>query len=261
LVKNSVVVMPACKRPEFLALALEKLDKAADAPEDVRIFLDTSPESRVMEVEWVRDKYLPRAQIFHAPPHIEAPSGTWNILNAIRQGYETGAELIYLIEEDVMIRPETFFPWHRSIHDAGAHDGTVLATCGRVEKRLERLFGEQYTNPGSALTRALIRELIPHMNDSYFSNPADYVLAEFEPWIGMSILDDGLIRRVIKKAGGKSLTATEGVAVHQGFFYYNRLDRYMNHEPTIWGKIARLREIIAGIVPGERYATDFEPYV
>jgi hypothetical protein len=257
---RELVIMPTCKRPEFLALALEKLSAAPkEHPSDlnVNIYADTSAD--IASVEFVRDRYFPEATVYQWGKHIDAPSGTWNILKSIEAAFLAGADRVYLIEEDVMVRP-SYFDWHRSIHDAGAHDGTVLATCGRVEKRLERLFGEVYTNPGACLTRRLIAQLLPHINDDYFSRPAEYVVENFEPWIGMSILDDGLIRRVIKKAGGRSLTATEGVAVHQGFFYYNRLDRYMNYSSDIEGKIARLREIIAGIVPGERYATDFEPF-
>ena len=258
---KEIVVMPTCKRPEFLALALERLALATawetDRAPEVRIFADTS--ANMDEVEWVAKHYYPSADVHQAGKHVDAPSGTWNILNAIEAGFLLGADRVYLVEEDVLVRPN-FFQWHRSIHDAGAHDGTVLATCGRVEKRLERLFGEQYTNPGACLTLKLYKSLAEHIVDDYFTRPAEYVVENFEPWIGMSILDDGLIRRVIKKAGGKSLTATEGVAVHQGFFYYNRLDRYMNFSQTIEGKIARLREILAGIVPGERYATDFEPF-
>jgi len=257
---KEVIVMPTCKRPEFLALALEKLSAAPkEHPSDLDVYIYADTSADISSVEFVRDRYFPEATVYQWANHPAAPSGTWNILNAIKGGYDTGADLVYLVEEDVMVRPE-FFDWHRSIHDAGAHDGTVLATCGRVEPRLQKLFGDVYTNPGSALTRTLIKELIPHMNDSYYSDPAGYVLQHFEPWLGMSILDDGLIRRVIKKMGGRSLTATEGVAVHQGFHFYNQLDRYMNFEGDIEHKIARLREIIAGIVPGERYATDFEPF-
>lgn len=254
---REIVVMPTFRRPEFLALALERLRAAEPDDMPVMVFADT--HTKMEETEWVVAHYFPEANLYQWAEHTQSPSGNYCIPKAIEAGFLAGADRVYLIEEDVMIRPE-FFDWHRSIHDAGAHDGTVLATCGRVEKRLERLFGEQYTNPGACLTRKLFEQLAPHINDDYFSRPAEYVLENFEPWVGMSILDDGLIRRVIKKAGGKSLTATEGVAVHQGFFYYNRLDRYMNFEPTIWGKIARLREIIAGIIPGERYATDFEPF-
>jgi hypothetical protein len=254
---KEIVVMPTCKRPEFLALALERLKAAWPGDIPVHVHADTS--ANLGEVQWAVDNYFPRADIYQWADHTLAPSGTWNILKSIESGYDHGADLVYLIEEDVMVYPD-YFARHRAIYDAGAHDGTVLATCGRLEPRLQRLFGEQYTNPGAALTRKLIEQVIPHMNDSYFSNPAEYVLENFEPWLGMSILDDGLIRRVIKQMGGKSLTFEPAVCRHQGFFYYNRLDRYMNFEATIWGKIARLREIIAGIVPGERYATDFEPF-
>ena len=94
---RSVVVMPTFCRPEFLALALEKVAVANNVPDDVRIFLDTCSDERMSEVEFVRDTYLPTAEIFRAGAHIICPSGTWNILNSLKQGYETGAEYIYFI--------------------------------------------------------------------------------------------------------------------------------------------------------------------
>jgi hypothetical protein len=241
----------------MLALCLEKLDQAVDAPDDVRIYLDTSTEERLSEVEWVRDTYLPRAQIFHAKSHTPAPSGTWNILNAIRQGYETGASGVFLIEEDVLIRPKTFFSWHREQMATGKY----LATCGRTEIRLFALHNyDYYTNPGSLLSRQLIERILPHLCDAYYSDLRGYLLAHFPRWDVMSILDDGLIRRVIEQMGGRVLTAVPGVCVHQGFHFYNNIDIYKNHETAIDKKIARLREIIASLKPGGRYCKDFEPF-
>ena len=76
LVSNSVVVVPTLKRPEFLGLCLEKI---AQTPEgqylDVRIFLDTCSDERADEVEFVRDTYLPNAEIFRASEHIKVLVG------------------------------------------------------------------------------------------------------------------------------------------------------------------------------------------
>jgi hypothetical protein len=249
----SVVVMPVCHRPEFLALALEKLDQAVDAPDDVRIYLDTSNESRIEEVEYVRDTYLPRALLFHAHPHSDIPSGTHNILQSINASYHTGAELVFLIEEDILINPETFFQWHVEQHTKSEY----LASCGR-KTRFNELYGDLYSNPGSCLSRELIAQVIPHINPDYFSRLRGYLDEHFGKWDEMSELDDGLIRRVIRQMGGKAVYPKTPVARHIGFRFYNKLDLYMNQEETIEGKIARLREIISKIRPGDRYATDFE---
>ena len=117
---DSVVVIPTCNRPEFLALVLEKLSRTPESDSiDVRIFLDSGSEARLKEVEYVRDTYLPTAEIFQAHTHVVAPSGTWNILNSLKAGYETGAAFIYLVEEDVMVLSEDFFQRHRDMQDSG----------------------------------------------------------------------------------------------------------------------------------------------
>ena len=93
---NSVVVMPTAKRPEMLALALERLSRAVDAPTDVRIFLDVSQDEkikkiRIEETEYVRDTFFPTASITHVRPHFLVPSGMYNILFSLKSGWETGA--------------------------------------------------------------------------------------------------------------------------------------------------------------------------
>lgn len=247
---NDVVVMPTFARPEFLALSLGQIDKAIDAPDDIRIYLDTSSDERLNEVEWVRDVYLPRAEIFHAKAHVYAPSGCWNILHAIKSGYETGARRVFLIEEDVCIRSQ-FFSWHRS-------QDNYLASCGRKDPNFYKLYPDIYCNPGSCLRRELIEQLIPHICDDYFTRLRDYLDEKFGPWPEMSNLDDGLIRRIIREMQGKVIYPDKPTCSHQGWGLYNKIDIYKNYETDIEKKIIRLCELISMIRPGDRYAKDFE---
>src|ERR1700677_4389991 len=114
---DSVVCIPTLHRPEFLALCLEKIAQTWEAENlDVRIFLDWGIPARLADVEYCRDTYLPTAQIYQANPHQKVLSGTWNILRALKDGYETGAHRVFLIEEDVMVRPQ-FFHWHKTTHE------------------------------------------------------------------------------------------------------------------------------------------------
>lgn len=235
----------------MLALSLEKLKRSGCAYK-VRIFADTP--ANIDEVTYVRDNFYPEADLTHVGPHVSAPSGSWNILNSIRQGFESGAARVWIVEEDVMVRPG-FFEWHEEKQATGCW----LATCGRPDKYLSTK-GDFYTNPGSCLSRELIEQLIPHINDEFFRDPATYVDTHFDPWPGMSPLDDGLIRRVIRKMGGSVLTARPGVCAHQGFRTYNRLDIYKNYETKIDKKIERLRQIILGIRQGDHFAQDFEAF-
>jgi hypothetical protein len=237
----------------MLALTLQKLQNS-NRPDDldVRIFADNSAD--LESVEYVRDLYYPEALIFQAKPHIEAPSGCWNILNSIKQGYETGAEHIILLEEDVLVRPG-FFEWHLN-----PSNRQYLASCGRKDRHHYPIYGPLYTNPGSCLRHELVEQLVPHINDDYFTRLREYLDEHFEPWDTQSILDDGLIRRVIRKMGGQAVYPEKPVCAHIGWRFYGKLDLYQNNEVGIENRITRLRQLMQSIKPGDRYASDFEFY-
>lgn len=230
-------------------MALEKLSRTNRLPDNVRIYADTN--ANLEEIEYCRDTYLPQASLFQRPPHISAPSGTWNILQSIKDGYNTGAQFIFLVEDDIMVKPN-FFDWHFSQTDC-------LASCGRKDRRHYPLYGPLYVNPGSCLRRELVEQLIPHVNDDYFSRLREYLDEKLPPnWDTQSHLDDGLIRRIIRKMGGRVVYPETPVCAHQGFRAYNKLDIYMNYETSIEGKIERLREILRTVKPTDRYAGDFD---
>jgi len=247
--------MPVCHRPEMLALTLQKL-RSSNRPDnlDVRIFADDL--ANLESVKYVRDLYYPDAFIFQTEPHTIAPSGCWNILNSIKKGYETGADLIFMLEEDVLVQ-ENFFQWHLQQHTSDEY----LASCGRKDRHHYPLYGPLYTNPGSCLSRRLVEQIIPHICDGYFLGLREYLDEKLPPrWDEQSSLDDGLIRRVIRKMGGKCVYPETPVCAHQGFRFYGKLDLYQNREIGIENRIRRLQEIIKTIRPGDRYATDFEPF-
>ena len=184
---TSVVAIPTANRPEILALSLERLANASNRPE-VHIYADDVPESHLREIETVRDLYLPEAFLFRARPHVKAPSGCWNILNALKTSSKF-ADNVYLVEEDVFVYPY-FFDWHQKHSDAPV-------SCGRKLPRYDL-----YTNPGTCFRRPLLDALIPHICDEYFQNTDAYCRANFQEQF-ISTLDDGLIRRVLKQNGLK----------------------------------------------------------
>jgi hypothetical protein len=246
---KEIVVVPTFNRPELLALCLEKIEQAADAPDDIRIYLDASMENRVSEVEYVRDMCLPRALIFHAKSHLKVASGCWNILTAIKSGYETGADFCWLIEEDVLIYPARFFSWHRK--------QVAAASCGRRHWDHRWKHRDLYTNPGSLLRRPLLDALVPHINDEYFTDTTAYCEKHFPYW-DVSTLDDWLIRRVMKQEGMTCVYPEKAVCAHVGFRGYGQLDIYQNNDPDLEKRIERARYLLATVKNTDMYARDFE---
>lgn len=247
---TSVVAIPTAHRPELLALTLEKLKSAQrDKLIEVHIYVDSVPETRLREVEIVRDLYFPEAFLFKAGPHISAPSGCWNILNAIK-GAAKWAENVYLVEEDVLVYPY-FFDWHES--------QTAVASCGRHHWDTRWKYRHLYTNPGACLRRPLLDALVPHICEEYFQDPRGYLDRTFGPWHDCTPLDDGLIRNVMRQndwlpAYGKPVCA------HVGFRSYGILDIYANNEADLEGRILRAREILRTTSNRDMYARDFESY-
>ncbi|MDA4130668.1 MAG: hypothetical protein OK457_07845 [Thaumarchaeota archaeon] len=254
LQNSSVVVIPTLKRPEFLALTLERLSQTPEAEHlDIRIFLDTATDQQLDDVEYCRDTYLPTAEIFRAGEHISVLSGCWNILNALKSGYEMGAEFIYLVEEDVAVRPN-FFQWHKEQHDSNDYFVTCARRCGHMPP-------DFYSNPGTCYRRDKFAQVIPHICEEYFSEPRTYLKKHFPTMDGMDgPLDDGLIRKVIRSTGGKVLCADPSVAVHQGFHYYDRLPEFKLKVGSIQDRVEQLKALLPTIDPKGRYSQDFEPY-
>lgn len=247
---NAVVVMPALKRPEMLAISLERMMFAQDVPDDIRIFVDHTTADVLDDMEYVRDTYCPDAQIFHAQKHVFVSSGCWNILNALKAGYEAKKELIFLIEEDVSVFPD-YFAWNLR------QDGDHFATCGRHRKEYGM---DYYTNPGAAFRREALEFIVPHINDLYFRDQRSYLDATFGSMDEASPLDDGLIRRVIRQHGSYIVYPETPKVAHQGFHYYNRLVQYKISSGSISERIASCRAVLDSVSPADRYSRDFEPY-
>lgn len=236
----------------MMALALERIARAVDAPTNVCIFQDTSSEERIREVEYVRDTFYPTAFISHAKSHVSVPSGMFNILRALKGGYESGADFCFLIEEDILIKPSEFFPWHYQAQASGDY----LATCGRKLPRLPSY--SRYTNPGSCFKHDKLGLIVPHINEELFRDRVTYYNNKFGRMEELSQLDDGLIRRIAKAGGHEVLYPETAKCAHIGFMAYNRYDGWLNLGP-IEQRIAGLRKMLPKVSPDGRYTKDFEP--
>lgn len=238
----------------MLALCLESIDLSKQPKNlDVRIFLDVCDDERLEEVNFVRDTYFPQAEIFRLTERPEAPSGCYNILHSLREGFRTGANFIHLIEEDVRITP-LYFQLHMEKH----LEDDYFVTCGRWRRQYTR---DYYTNPGSCFRRSSLAQIVPHINDSYFKDRRGYLDRFFHKMDEASDLDDGLIRRVIRASGSRIYNFEEPTCAHQGFRFYGAKDEWRT-TGNIEERIKQLRKLVNRRLDLEdpRYLNDFEHY-
>lgn len=248
---TGIVVMPTKSRPEFLALALERLAAAEKRSIDLVVGIFPDVDAAIGDVSYVRDTYYPDAILCIPGDSKLAPSGCWNILRALKGGYETGSDYIFLIEEDVQIQPD-YFQQSLELHTKSE----PFAVLGRM---IPRYGVDYYTNPGSSFRREMLGLVMPHINDDFFADRRGYLTRTFGPMEEASDLDDGLIRHVHRSTGLPLAFPDKPIAAHQGFHAYNKYSNWMN-KGTIQERIARLREMLPTIDPKNRYTSDFESF-
>jgi len=259
LLEQSVVVMPVAERPEFCALALECLAKT-HFPVPIHVFVDDISGKVKEEFSYVFDHHAPPHTTIHwQGPHVTATSGCWNILDSIKTGRETGADYVFLVEEDVLVRPN-FFEYH---WEALSLDGQV--SCGRKYLPFWKRCPGMYTNPGSCLKGELADAVIQHINMEFFADTGGYMERVIGHVEGIHGLDDGLIRRVLWKNGWSAKHQEEPTCSHVGFqAYENRYDFcHVDQLAHISNRIANLRNLFLTLDPingpHARYVKDLEP--
>ena len=241
----------------MLAICLERLQQFSRCP-PVHISIDYVPLDLLNETRYIRDSRMPNAVLHHQPEHpVNQSSGCWNILHAMKIGYETGAEYVFMLEDDVQVYPN-WLQWHLS----QICTGDYVATCGRRIPLFFEKHGDIYTNPGSCLRRDLLEKLVPHINNDYFGATAPYIRKTFGREPINSSLDDGLVRMVCQQMGGICKYPDKPTCAHQGLDWYQNLDIFMNPgsvEERIFG-LRKILEILRVDPRYIRYSQDFEPY-
>lgn len=261
---ESVVVMPAAKRPEFAALALEQLGRARHCP-PIFLNVDNVGEKLVKDFEHVFRNYFPLhtgGTMSVREPHISVPSGCWNILESICDGYNVGAEYVFLVEEDILVMRD-FFEYHWDQMKAGA-----VVSCGRRCRMFYPRSQGVYTNPGSCLSRKFLDRLVTHVNDTFYTDTNAYIDKVFGRVEGISGLDDRLIRSVIWQNGWHNCVAyppmEEPRCAHVGLeAYENRMSFVTIEDDNIRARIGNLRKFLRTIDrngPLARYVKDLDPF-
>lgn len=265
---RSVVVMPAAYRPEFCALALHFLSKT-DNPPPVFVYLDsTPPEKTKDEYRKIFAQDLGRTEgrlqinLVEQPAHREATSGCWNILQSIVAGGQMGAEFVFLVEEDIFVRP-SFFTDHLLTMTLYPYD----ISCGRICPRFARVHPGVYTNPGSCLRGSFVRAILtPHVNDQFFENTGAYIRGIDPNRTGfIGGLDDGLIRRLVTVHGlsvhhqHPPLCSHVGIQAIENKYDFCRI----NEEAPIEERIRNLAELFMRLNVNDpqhgRYIQDLDP--
>jgi hypothetical protein len=210
---QDLVIIPTFDRTELLWLCLEYVAGSPQSSEvQIRVYVDAhigqTPPNKA-EIESVLEKFPHLSiQVGYRVAH-QFPGNSYNLLMAYKDAYESEAEFVFLIEDDVLIRPE-FFAWHWTQHAMAP----LACTIG-----VRNPGHGAYASLGVCFRRPVLKLLLPHCRVSYFQNVRQYCRTMFPP-SPFDCEQDGLIARVLH---GHSVGWAEvPVAQHVGWYGYHR---------------------------------------
>jgi len=223
-----IVLIPVYQRPEFLKVCLEYI-QAAELSESFEYWFlcDFGFDPKNIRVI---DQFPYKKRIIKRSKHRYKPvtKQSFNLLEGYKEAVATGADNVFLIEDDIFVAND-FFKWHL---EAQKFSGLTIATANNntkfeVTDSLDKCYigaDADYQSLGVCWdSAALSKYVLPHANELYYKDPVQYCVNNLpQDIIGKHFVEqDGLIRRCIQ---GKLRAVFPHVAraFHAGFIGYNR---------------------------------------
>lgn len=225
---NEIVLVTALNRPDFLHACLQRLEQAESCP-SVVLSLDRGHTPNVRKVaEDFRSRH-PDTRIL-TPQHAYK-GNSYNTLHAYQYAIFQGADLIYLVEDDIFIGQD-FFAFHRAAHELAPGCLAVSACRNQFYPVSEDPLTDDsavythlsYQSLGVSFRPAVLEKVVQHAGHLYFSNPVVYCKAYFpNSQINPANAEqDGLIHRIGEVEELPTVYPYSPRAYHAGFHGYHR---------------------------------------
>lgn len=230
---KEIVIIPAWRRPDFLKAALTRLAVADDGIPEYWICLDRGYLATLMPVvKWFEKRMGRRARVGRRSHNYKGNS--YNVLMSYRDALAEGAQLIHLVEEDILVGAD-YLDFHRRAHEL-APDAFSVSAC----RNQQFVMGHEppvdetavwrhpaYQSLGVSFKAERLKAILPHLQRAYFSKPVAYCRGVF-PHTAINpnnAEQDGLLHRLSENAGLSSTYAAVPRAYHAGFVGYHRKGR------------------------------------
>ncbi len=228
---KEIVIIPAWRRPDFLKAALTRLAMADDGRPEYWICLDRGYTSTLLPVvKWFQKRLNPsRVRIGQRMHNYKGNS--FNVLTSYKEAMAEGADLIHLVEEDILVGRD-YFDFHRRAHEL-APDTFSVSAC----RNQQFIMGHEppddsaavwrhaaYQSLGVSFKAERLKAILPHLGRGYFASQVAYCRRYF-PTSAINpnnAEQDGLLHRLSENAGLSSTYPAVPRAYHAGFTGYHR---------------------------------------
>lgn len=237
------VLVPAWNRPDLLLACLERLALAVTDDVQVVVSLDRGFREECAEVVRMFSGTFPVLYLREMERH-PYPGNSYNVLSGLLECQRTEADLIHVVEDDVLVA-RGYFAFHEAMHRA-APDAFAVSACRNQNGSGA---GAAYRHPsyqslGVSLRSETVATLGRHAVPDYFRDMVGYCRWAFpDSAIPPGHAEqDGLINRIREARGGRTVYAARPRAYHAGFYGYNRAGTPLT-EGTIAERARRILEM------------------
>jgi len=261
------VLIPCFNRPAFLWHCLDNITKAQGAAEHHYIFrLDHGYDPKNLGII----EAFPLSKEVTYTPKTKYTTGkqSFSVLSGLM--YAGTNELVYLIEDDVMIARD-FFLWHEAVHAANdlfsSHANFNVNSTGPTGFYHQYYLTQgDYSSIGTCLTKKAINAIAPHIRPEYFSDPTGYIKRHFpdHPLSSTYSEQDGLIRRLAGTMAYPCQMELDGLSYgprcfHAGFVGKNRPTTSAQMTPEYVGRVIYDQQNMRVLATQEGYYLDSRP--
>lgn len=234
-----VVIVPLHRRPAFALACLTRLYEAARADENLTFHLsiDAQPDPEVIKIADRFAQQVGRTRVAVVQRTRSFRGNSFNLLTAYAETVDSGADLIHLVEEDVLVADD-YFDYHRAVH---AQEPDVFSVCA-CRNQFWPLYGGPpaeedtyylqtcYQSIGVSFTPDKLRHVTAHSPQHFCINPYGYLRRTYpHSALGQQYAEqDGLIYRIVESLGAKTAFPCVPRAYHAGFTGYNRAGVTLN---------------------------------
>jgi hypothetical protein len=236
MVVRDIVLIPTFSRPEMLWFCLERLERCSETRDlDLRVYVDahdairTGPPTAEIADVLSRFTHLPLTVTWRERhPH---QGNSYNVMMAYKEAYESQAEHVYLVEDDVMVY-ENFFAWHKEAQQSGDWFCSVasrfLKQGGRriedAQWGREFIADHRYASIGVCFKREKLAHIVEHANQHYFQHMNSYINTVFRDGRADQFTEqDGLIERIMLQNKFESIWPGDRPrCAHVGWYGYHR---------------------------------------
>ncbi len=248
---KNIVLVPAYRRPELLFHSLDNLSRAKGIENhrvvvrmDDHVGEPPSFDENIEAVEMVPGGFTFDVEMIM--PH-SYWGNNWNTLKSYEWAAQQDCELVYLVEEDVMVG-EDFFNWHETVQRE------LKPFCSIGVRHLdwpisddprEYMETHAFASLGVCFSAVHLSWIIKGIPEGYYDNLIPSLDAEFpnSKFKGASGAQDGLISRIMERHGLRSIQPRRPRAYHAGWYGFNR-DMSVQPQGTLQERIEAVGRLL-----------------